>query len=64
MYKCLLPSLTFALFQLEVKGYNDKQIVLIEKILQKMSRFEIDPKRFEVIKELVSCCSESLARFY
>nr|CAB3255240.1 insulin-degrading enzyme [Phallusia mammillata] len=37
--------------QLHVTGYNDKQLVLLTKILHKMSTFEIDSKRFEIIKE-------------
>ncbi|XP_042643874.1 insulin-degrading enzyme-like [Tyto alba] len=35
---------------LSVKGYNDKQPILL-KIIEKMATFEIDEKRFEIIKE-------------
>ncbi|XP_071987110.1 insulin-degrading enzyme isoform X1 [Engystomops pustulosus] len=36
---------------LSVKGYNDKQHILLKKIIEKMATFEIDEKRFEIIKE-------------
>ncbi|XP_073541342.1 insulin-degrading enzyme isoform X2 [Phyllobates terribilis] len=36
---------------LSVKGYNDKQHILLRKIVEKMATFEIDEKRFEIIKE-------------
>ncbi|XP_025917714.1 insulin-degrading enzyme isoform X3 [Apteryx rowi] len=36
---------------LSVKGYNDKQHILLKKIIEKMAAFEIDEKRFEIIKE-------------
>uniref|UniRef100_A0A1B6DGR0 Peptidase M16 C-terminal domain-containing protein n=1 Tax=Clastoptera arizonana TaxID=38151 RepID=A0A1B6DGR0_9HEMI len=32
-------------------GYNDKQHILLEKIMDRMTNFKIDPKRFEIIKE-------------
>lgn len=51
---------TYALFpQLSVKGYNDKQHILLKKIIEKMATFEIDEKRFEIIKEAVSCMRNS-----
>lgn len=40
--------------QLSVKGYNDKQHILLRKIIEKMASFEIDEKRFDIIKEAVS----------
>lgn len=40
--------------QLSVKGYNDKQHILLKKIIEKMATFEIDEKRFDIIKEAVS----------
>uniref|UniRef100_A0A8C3CB21 Insulin degrading enzyme n=1 Tax=Cairina moschata TaxID=8855 RepID=A0A8C3CB21_CAIMO len=40
-----------ALVKLSVKGYNDKQHILLKKIIEKMATFEIDEKRFEIIKE-------------
>uniref|UniRef100_A0A8C5MX61 Insulin-degrading enzyme n=1 Tax=Leptobrachium leishanense TaxID=445787 RepID=A0A8C5MX61_9ANUR len=36
---------------LSVKGYSDKQHILLKKIVEKMATFEIDEKRFEIIKE-------------
>ncbi|XP_069609891.1 insulin-degrading enzyme isoform X2 [Ranitomeya imitator] len=36
---------------LSVKGYSDKQHILLRKIVEKMATFEIDEKRFEIIKE-------------
>ncbi|XP_076624911.1 insulin degrading metalloproteinase isoform X1 [Colletes latitarsis] len=36
---------------IEICGYDNKQYVLLNKILDKMMNFEIDPKRFEVLKE-------------
>ncbi|CAK8675757.1 unnamed protein product [Clavelina lepadiformis] len=38
--------------QVEVRGYHDKQIVLLDKIFTKMATFQVDPKRFAIIKEL------------
>lgn len=46
------PS-TLSLRQLSVKGYNDKQDILLKKIIEKMATFEIDEKRFDIIKEAV-----------
>lgn len=39
--------------QLSVKGYNDKQHILLKKIIEKMATFQIDEKRFDIIKEAV-----------
>ncbi|XP_068423658.1 insulin-degrading enzyme isoform X4 [Clinocottus analis] len=36
---------------LSVKGYSDKQHILLQKIVEKMANFEIDEKRFDIIKE-------------
>ncbi|CAH1389545.1 unnamed protein product [Nezara viridula] len=36
---------------LGIGGYNHKQKILLEKIMEKMTNFEIDPKRFEILKE-------------
>ncbi|XP_035767090.1 insulin-degrading enzyme isoform X2 [Neolamprologus brichardi] len=36
---------------LSVKGYSDKQHILLKKIIEKMATFEIDEKRFDIIKE-------------
>ena len=40
-------------FQLSIGGYNQKQKVLLTKILEKMTTFKVDPKRFEIFKEMV-----------
>lgn len=42
-----------SIFQLSVKGYSDKLHVLLKKIMEKMVTFKIDPKRYEILKELV-----------
>ena len=36
------------------KGYTDKLHVLLRKVVEKLATFKIDPKRFEILKELVS----------
>ncbi|XP_033611295.1 insulin-degrading enzyme-like [Cryptotermes secundus] len=36
---------------LGVGGYNSKQHVLLDKIMEKLTNFKIDPKRFEILKE-------------
>ncbi|KAG5331760.1 IDE enzyme, partial [Acromyrmex charruanus] len=36
---------------LSISGYNNKQHVLLEKIMDRMINFEVDPKRFEILKE-------------
>lgn len=42
---------------LSMKGYSDddKQPVLLKKIFEKMAAFEIDVKRFKIIKEAYMC---------
>lgn len=34
-----------------VNGYSEKQAIFLEKILEKMFNFEVDEKRFEILKE-------------
>ncbi|XP_017766941.1 PREDICTED: insulin-degrading enzyme [Eufriesea mexicana] len=36
---------------LRIVGYDDKQHVLLDKIIDKMINFKVDPKRFEIWKE-------------
>lgn len=36
---------------LSIKGYNDKQHILLTKIMEKLTTFKVDPKRFEILKE-------------
>ncbi|KAH0623624.1 hypothetical protein JD844_006573 [Phrynosoma platyrhinos] len=56
-YAARLSGLVYAIASgmnailLSVKGYNDKQHILLKKIIEKMTTFEIDEKRFEIIKE-------------
>ncbi|XP_068182629.1 insulin-degrading enzyme isoform X2 [Antennarius striatus] len=38
---------------LSVRGYSDKQHILLKKIIEKMATFDIDEKRFDIIKEAV-----------
>jgi secreted Zn-dependent insulinase-like peptidase len=37
-------------------GYNDKLHPLMAMMMTKMKEFQVDPRRFEVIKENVSRC--------
>ncbi|CAI9736365.1 insulin-degrading enzyme-like [Octopus vulgaris] len=39
---------------LYVQGYNDKQSVLLKKIMEKFLNFTVDPKRFAILKESYS----------
>lgn len=34
-----------------VNGYSEKQAIFLENILEKMFNFEVDEKRFEILKE-------------
>jgi len=36
---------------LAVKGYNDKQKVFLEKIMDKLTTFQVNEKRFDILKE-------------
>lgn len=36
---------------LAVGGYNDKQHVLLDKVLERMTNFKVDPQRFAILKE-------------
>eukprot|EP00794_Sanderia_malayensis_P007262 gene7262-8072_t len=40
--------------QLRVKGYNSKQSVLLSKIVERMVNLDINPERFDSIKEKIS----------
>ncbi|XP_064631223.1 insulin-degrading enzyme-like isoform X2 [Lineus longissimus] len=37
---------------LSVRGYNDKQHILLQKVIEKFTSFDIDPKRFQILKEV------------
>ena len=52
---CKLLDHFLVLFQLNLQGYNDKQHILLQKVLDKMTSFEIDPQRFNILLENVSC---------
>lgn len=39
--------------QLEITGYHHKQSILLSKIVSKMTQFSVDPKRFDIYKEMV-----------
>jgi len=40
--------------EITFNGYNDKMGVLINKVFETISSFQIDPLRFKIIKENVS----------
>ncbi|XP_059153920.1 insulin-degrading enzyme-like isoform X2 [Physella acuta] len=37
---------------LTIKGYNDKLPILLEKIVEKMASFKVDPTRLEIFKDI------------
>jgi len=41
----------FSYFQFTIRGFNDKQVVLLEKLLDHLFDFSIDEKRFDILKE-------------
>lgn len=41
--------------QVKIKGFNQKQSVLLNSIVRKLVDFVVDDKKFAVYKELVSC---------
>ena len=61
--KCLLHFRTLLRlsFQLKIKGYNSKQIVLLRKIVERMVTLELTEDRFNVVKERV--CKGTFIRF-
>jgi len=56
-YDADIAGLTYSLVNshygigLNVSGYNQKQIVLLEKIMRKFAGFKVCPKRFKIFKE-------------
>uniref|UniRef100_A0A8C7Z5M7 Insulin-degrading enzyme n=1 Tax=Oryzias sinensis TaxID=183150 RepID=A0A8C7Z5M7_9TELE len=53
-YAARLAGLVYGVasgMNLSVKGYNDKQHILLKKIVEKMASFEINERRFDIIKE-------------
>lgn len=53
----------FNISQLGISGYNNKLHVLLDKIMEKMTNFKIDPKRYEILKENVSILVDILYIF-
>lgn len=57
LYDAELAGLRFAVsnttygISIAISGYNEKQPVLLEKVLQSLFNFKIDPQRFNIIKE-------------
>jgi len=47
-------SATIEGLQLVVRGYNCKQIVLLQKVIERLANFRVDKERFELIKETVT----------
>ena len=42
----------FNLFaKLSLKGYNDKLPTLLQKLIEKLTTFIVDPQRFKILKE-------------
>lgn len=41
----------FSCLQFTIRGFNDKQVVLLEKLLDHLFDFSIDEKRFDILKE-------------
>lgn len=44
-----------------IGGYDHKQSVLLEKIMDRIVNFKIQPKRFEILKENVRIIANILA---
>ena len=57
MYAAELAGLGYSLANtksgvtLAVKGYSDKQGVLLDKIMDKLTSFKVDTNRFNILKE-------------
>eukprot|EP01121_Diplochlamys_sp_Union-15-3_P012400 TRINITY_DN3708_c0_g1_i4.p1 TRINITY_DN3708_c0_g1~~TRINITY_DN3708_c0_g1_i4.p1 ORF type:complete len:951 (+),score=168.25 TRINITY_DN3708_c0_g1_i4:43-2895(+) len=47
-------SATIEGLQLHVTGYNCKQRVLLQKVIQRMAKFKVNTERFQLIKEAVT----------
>lgn len=39
---------------LTIEGYNDKLVTLHDVVVSKMANFQVDPQRFELLKDKVS----------
>ncbi|XP_076308148.1 insulin-degrading enzyme-like [Tachypleus tridentatus] len=57
-FAACMAGLTYELCDTEyginlyIYGYNDKQHILLKKILEVMTHFKVDPKRFQIQKEM------------
>ncbi|XP_063697164.1 insulin-degrading enzyme [Culicoides brevitarsis] len=57
LYDAELAGLKFAVsnttygISIGISGYSEKQGILLEKVLENLFNFKIDPQRFEIIKE-------------
>ena len=53
MIEVVFLHIVFIFPQLTVKGYNDKLVTLLERVVEKMTEFTVDPARLAIFKELV-----------
>lgn len=37
-------------FRIEVSGYNDKQLALLDRVLETFANMQVDPERFDILK--------------
>lgn len=52
----IVPShFDFLPFQVTVSGYNHKMRILLEKVIDRITNFKVEPDRFFVIKVRVYC---------
>ena len=59
-HKTISHKMTYLIYQLGVKGYSDKLDVLLRKVLEKLVSFKPDPKRYEILKEMVCITNKHL----
>ncbi|XP_022253443.1 insulin-degrading enzyme-like, partial [Limulus polyphemus] len=56
-YAAYMAGLTYQLYDTEysinlyIYGYNDKQHILLKTIMEEITHFKVDPKRFKILKE-------------
>jgi len=51
--------------QFTIRGYNDKQHILLQKLMDKMMTLEINEQRFEILMEKVTIvCIVCVKSFY
>lgn len=44
---------------MKIKGYNDKQMVLLKKIVERMVTLEMTQDRFDIMKKKVSASTKA-----